>query len=124
MALLLQRHKSVTWLRTEAVPLLRMRLRLLLWPSVAALLFIYFAWHAVQGDRGLLAFAQMQNQLYQQQQELAQLEAERVRLSDRVEKMRPETLDADLLEERVRAVLGQANADELIVLQPQPVKTP
>lgn len=47
--------------------------------------------------------------------EIAALDAERLWLKDRAERLMLASLDEDLLEERVRSVLGLARADEYMI---------
>ncbi len=94
---------------------LRTRARLIVGPVLAATLFAYFAYHAVQGDRGLLAWIKLRQQVAEAGIELARIEARRDALAQRVRLMRPESLDRDLLEERVRAVLGYVGREDVVI---------
>lgn len=81
-----------------------------LWGCAAA----YFAYHAIQGDRGLVAWLQLQKQLGQVDSMLQQARQERETLEHRVALLRSSSLDPDMLDERVRAVLGYVGPDEEI----------
>ncbi len=85
--------------------------------SVATFLVLasYFAFAAVRGDFGIAARAQVAA-------EIRVLTAERDRLRSGLAAMRVRvaglsdgTLDADLLDERVRDVLGYVRADEIVL---------
>jgi cell division protein FtsB len=76
----------------------------------------YFAYHSIEGDRGLVAWLRLQEQIRTASSELDGLRAERTALERRVSLLRPESLDRDLLEERVRIVLNFARPEEIIVL--------
>lgn len=91
-------------LRNIAVPVL----------CVAAL--IYFGYHVVQGERGLLSWVELTNQINASKIELAVLDEERRGLEHQAKLLRLEGLDPDLLEERARMILGVAHPDELIIL--------
>ncbi len=79
------------------------------------LLLAYFAYHAVHGQRGLIAWMDLRREVAQAQRELETLEAERERLARRVEALRPGQTDADLLESELRR-LGYLRPEEVIVL--------
>ena len=85
---------------------------------LAALLFLlaYFGYHTVSGSRGLLAVIELRREIAATEAELDRLVGERAALERRVERLRPESLDLDLLDERVRATLGLIHDDEVIVL--------
>ena len=75
----------------------------------------YFGYHAFHGDHGLFAFARVTQELDHLRVEAAEVSTERARLQRRVSLMRTETLDADLLDERARAVLNMAGTDEVVI---------
>jgi cell division protein FtsB len=76
----------------------------------------YFAYHAVQGERGLHAYVQLQQELEQAQAVQQELGAQRAELARRVALLRRDNLDTDLLEERAREVLNFTREDEVVVL--------
>jgi cell division protein FtsB len=78
-------------------------------------LFVYFAYHAVSGSRGLLAVLELRREIAATQTKLDGLVTERMELEHRVERLHPESLDLELLDERVRATLGLIHEDEVIV---------
>lgn len=79
----------------------------------------YFAYHAVEGERGLRAYFAVKHETALAQAELAALRAERKILERRVMLLRPDSLDLDMLEERARAVLNLGHPDELVILLPR-----
>ena len=84
-------------------------------PSVFLLLTAYFCWQATQGDRGLSTFADRHEQLHWAQKEQAATFAERDALEHRVNNLRPQHLDADTLDERVRQMLNYADPSDVVV---------
>ena len=87
--------------------------------SVAcALVVAYFAYGTVQGDRGLLAYFSMTQELERAQTAYDELRESRLGLEHRVSLLRPSSLDLDLLEERARIVLDLVREDDFIVLLP------
>lgn len=80
----------------------------------------YFAFHAVEGDRGLIAWAKLQDELARAQSEQAMVAEERSVLEHRVGLLRKEHLDPDMLDERARLLLNYGRADEFVILLPNP----
>ncbi len=95
---------------------LRRRSRTLVGPLLGACAVAYFAYHTVQGDRGLLAWFRLRHEIAEAEQTLARLKAQRAAMEHRASLLRPESLDPDLLEERARAMLNMGREDELIIL--------
>ena len=81
----------------------------------------YFAYHTVQGERGVLAWLTLEKELRIAEANVAVLVAERSRLEHRVQLLRPDSLDPDLLEERAREVLNYGRDGELLILIPDPL---
>ncbi|MGE0282911.1 MAG: septum formation initiator family protein [Rhodospirillaceae bacterium] len=98
------------------------KVREVLGPLTGAALIAYFGYHAVQGDRGLLAWWSLRQQIEEADYELAAVTAQKKLLEHRVRLLRPESLDRDMLEERARAMLGVVHKDDLIV--PDPTDAP
>lgn len=107
-------------------PLLRLKrlLRPALVPAIGACLVGYFAYHAVQGDHGILARTHLRAELAQADATLAELRDEREILEYRAGLLSPEHIDPDLLEERVRVMLNYAHPDEVIYFYPDDGLTP
>jgi cell division protein FtsB len=98
---------------------LRRYLRQITVPLIGASLMGYFGYHAIQGDRGLMAWLTLKQQLRHADAQLASLQDEQVTLSNRVQRMRPGSLDADLLDERTRVMLNYAQDDEVVIMHPE-----
>ena len=97
---------------------LRSKVSHVLGPLTGAALIAYFGYHAVQGDRGLIAWWNLRYEIEKADYELASVTAEKRKLEHRVSLLRPESLDRDMLEERARAMLGVVAKDDLIVPNP------
>ncbi|GAA5079147.1 septum formation initiator family protein [Roseibacterium beibuensis] len=75
----------------------------------------YFTFTAVQGNHGLFRRIQIEAEVDRLSLEFARLEAETERMEILTRRLSDDYLDLDLLDERVRAVLGYARPDELIL---------
>lgn len=84
-------------------------------PLMGAALMAYFGYHALQGDRGLMAWWNLRYEIEKTDFELAQVTSEKEALEHRVSLLRPAGLDRDMLEERARLMLGAVHPDDLIV---------
>ena len=78
----------------------------------------WLAWGASQGDRGLKAKAQYEAEAVQLRVELAELQADHERWRRRVESMRSEAVDRDLLDEEARAKLDRVGKDDVVIFVP------
>lgn len=86
--------------------------------AIAACIMLYFGYHAVQGDRGLLAWARLTKELESAQATEARLGAERQHLESRVHLLQPSSLDPDLLEEQARLLLNYTGPNEVVIMLP------
>src|SRR5258706_5123277 len=87
-------------------------------PVLGIALLVYFAYHAIQGDRGLFTWMALNQQLKQTHALANAVAAQRSELENRVERLSSASLDPDLLDERVRAMLNYARQDEVVIMLP------
>ena len=99
---------------------LRKRAKLIAPPVLGACLAFYFVYHAVQGDRGLIAWLVLNQQIREASATRDAVAGERAMWERRVNLLRPSSVDPDMLEERARAVLNLGQPDELVILLDQP----
>ncbi len=97
---------------------IRRRGRHILPPVLLAATLGYFGYHIIQGERGVLAWLQLEKELRIAQANVAVLNQEKDQLDHRVNLLRPNSLDPDLLEERARILLNYARDGEMLVLLP------
>jgi len=103
----------------DVVYALRARARQIVGPVLGFTLCAYFAYHLVEGDRGLLALWNLQTQVRDAQATLSQLQAERDPLAKRVSLLQGSHIDRDFLDEQVRAVLNYGAPGELVIYYPK-----
>jgi cell division protein FtsB len=98
---------------------IRRRARLVIAPVCGISLVGYFSYHLVQGDRGLLAWVRLSQEVKEAKASLGTAEEERRALDRRVNLLRPDHLDRDMLDERARAALNLAAPDERVIFFPK-----
>ena len=82
----------------------------------AALFIGYFAANAFTGNHGLRAQLDLDAQMIAMQQELMQAKTEHALWDRRVELLRSDRLDPDMLDERARSLLGVTDPRDLTLL--------
>lgn len=76
----------------------------------------YFVYHAQHGNRGVETKAALKQQIYELDQELEGLKADRVDWERRVAMLRRENVDRDLLEERARVSLNRIHRNDVVIM--------
>jgi len=76
----------------------------------------YFAFHAVEGERGLRAYFALNLQTELVREERDALRHDRKTIERRVNLLKPESLDLDMLDERARKVLNKVHEDDFVIL--------
>ena len=94
----------------------RSRARHVVGPIFAAALIVYITYHAVQGERGLIAYWKLTKQVEQAKIVQTDMEAAQKRIANRVTLLSNASIDRDMLDERARYMLGYSRAGEIIIL--------
>ncbi len=97
---------------------IRRRARFLVGPLLGAALTTYFVYHTIEGDRGLHAWRDINQQLRMAKDQYATVETERDALEHKVDGLNPNHVDPDLLDQQIRAQLDLVSPDEVILMQP------
>lgn len=79
-------------------------------------LICYFSFHILLGERSYSKLVSLEYQLEQVEAEYSNLQSGRKALENKVVRLRPATLDLDLLDERVRSTLGYVSPSEQIII--------
>ena len=98
---------------------LRRRIRRVFVSFLGVSATFYFVFHVFHGDRGLIAWAQLRQQVVEVETMAKDMATERRYLENKVRLLHPESLDPDMLDERARLMLNFGHPDELIILDPQ-----
>jgi len=97
---------------------LRRRARVVLGPILGIALTGYFAYHLVEGERGFNAWLRLNRDLRAATANLEAVRAQRAAIELKVSNLRPEHVDPDLLDERIRATLNLVSPDEIVIMRP------
>jgi len=98
-------------------PLISSEFKSWLAPLIAVSLLVYFIYHLIQGERGLLSWYHLRHKTEQVQEQLMLLQQQKQTLERQVALLNPSTLCSDMLEERVRNVLNFAHPEEIIIFE-------
>lgn len=80
------------------------------------LLFSYFSYFAVKGDRGFLKYMYLQDKVAEAEKLNENYDRQKDELEQKVKLLSSSSLDLDLLDERARAVLNVIGDDEFIII--------
>ena len=80
------------------------------------LVFAYFIYHSVEGDRGLLALNNVNVRIAEAEKKLAELIETERELEGKVIRLMPSSLDPDFLEERGRKILNFGHENDIVIL--------
>lgn len=75
----------------------------------------YFVWHAIHGERGLIAREERLQQIAEATAERERVQTELAAMERRVMGLRGDRLDRDQLEERARQLLNMVGRDEIVI---------
>ena len=105
---------------------IRRRWRAIVFPlvlyAVSGSVTSYFVWHAFNGERGLRTKDINDARMAALSEELDGLRKERMGWERRVEMMRAESVDRDLLDEEARVQIGRVHKNELVIHVPVAVR--
>ncbi len=80
------------------------------------LMFFYFSFYTINGDRGLIKYFYLKKEISQASKLSKGYKASREQLEEQVKLLSSSSLDLDLLEERARVVLNFVEEEEFIIL--------
>lgn len=95
---------------------LRTRARDVIGPMLGVGAVVYFAYHAVNGDRGLMAWIELKDKVVAAETAAHAVAEERRAIANRVGLLHPEHLDPDMVEERARVMLNFAYAGDIVIM--------
>lgn len=84
-------------------------------PALLACWIAYLAYGAIAGAAGYRTLRELEAEAAKERAALAALRARREALEKRADLLNPKSLDPDMADERVRAVLGYARPGDIVV---------
>ena len=75
---------------------------------------LYFIFHTVYGDRGIISYFKLQAELKESNIQLKKLKTQRLEIENGTRLLRSGSLDRDMLDEKIRNVLGLSRPREKI----------
>ena len=96
--------------------ILKNRIILYLSFLVTFFIFIYLVYFLIYGQRGLLQYFYLSKKNQEYNQLLTKLTLENDYLSDRIERLQPNTVDLDFLDEQVRKKHGLIDKNEIVII--------
>lgn len=99
----------------------RKRFALIIVPILGLGALAYLGYHLFEGDRGLKASWSVEQRLAKAETERKSLMAERQRLESRVALLREDTLDRDMLDERLRQMLNLVQPNDIVIRYARPL---
>jgi cell division protein FtsB len=96
---------------------MRRRAHVVVDPILGIALTGYFAYHLVEGERGFKAWLRLNGEIRAATANLEAVRAQRAALEVKVSNLRPEHVDPDLLDERIRATLNLVSPDDIVLMQ-------
>ena len=79
-------------------------------------LFLYFSFHILTGNYGLFSWRSLDKELKENQKTLEALENQESNLQNKVNRLKSDNLDPDLLEECARDMLNVGKKGETIII--------
>lgn len=86
-------------------------------PAVCVCGIAYFAFGAILGPTGYLTLSDLEADLTEQQKEVDGLQAHRDYLENHAKLLNPKSLDPDMVDEKVRSMLGYTNSADIVILR-------
>ncbi len=84
-------------------------------PAIALMIIGFFGGYALVGPNGVLAWGDYRKELSSKEAQLAQLEAQKGVVENRVALLDPRKANPDLADELIRKRLGYSHPDEIII---------
>ena len=95
---------------------LRLRARYIIGPVLGIFAVGYFAFHAIRGERGVIALRQLSHQVETARTLHYKIKSQRMELENRVSLLHPDSLDPDMLNERARIMLNYGFQNDIVII--------
>ena len=95
----------------------RARARFVIGPLIGILAVSYFTYHVAQGDRGLIAWWKIKHRTALAKKTMERSHYNRQEIERRVNLIKPNSIDPDMLEERAMKVLNYGYKEDIVILE-------
>ncbi len=85
-------------------------------PCLGVLILLYFTYHILHGERGVLSLWKLQNQLLKTETSVRITSNQKNSLEKKVRLLSPTSLDLDMLEERARLMLNYGYSEDVVII--------
>ncbi|WP_332060406.1 FtsB family cell division protein [Bartonella sp. CB74] len=87
-------------------------------PLITVGVLSYFSYHIYHGEYGLYSRSKVNQHIVELEEELHQIEAERISIEKHISLLRDGSIEKDMLDEYVRKNLNFSKSNELTILNP------
>lgn len=84
-------------------------------PLLCGAIILYYAYHAIYGAHGLITRVDFEKKIAHKEQQLATLVHQKTEIEKHIALMMPGQVDPDILDERLRLLLGYGRPDEIVI---------
>ena len=84
--------------------------------GLGALFLFYFSFHMINGDRGILSYFKLYQEIQEATEKHKTVKTEREKLEQRVKGLRTDSLDLEMLDQQLRTMLNMGRSDERVIL--------
>ena len=88
-------------------------------PFLGLSMLVYFSYHMLHGERGLLSWWKLQKRVLEAKATVHITSNQKYNLEKKIKLLNPSGLDLDMLEERARLMLNYGYPDDVIILDPE-----
>ncbi len=88
-------------------------------PFLGVLILLYFTYHILHGERGVLSLWKLQNRLLKTETSVRITSNQKNSLEKKVRLLSPTSLDLDMLEERARLMLNYGYSEDVVIIDPE-----
>ncbi len=86
-------------------------------PLICSAIMLYYGYHAIYGAHGFITGVDFDKRISHKEQQLGELVSQRQEIEQRIELMKPGQVDPDILDERLRMLLGYGRTDEIVIFR-------
>jgi cell division protein FtsB len=101
---------------------IRLRAGRMAGPMLGICSIVYFGFHVVHGDRGLLTYWRLKAMIAETRPILDGTRKKREQFENRVRLLRPDSLDPDMLEERARIMLNFGYTNDVVIFYEEEIQ--